>query len=55
MKFVNYLERISGVGVYPMVSLLIFTVLTIIVVIIALRTPDETIRRMENLPLDNDN
>ena len=24
MKFINYLERITGVGIYPLVSLLIF-------------------------------
>lgn len=55
MKFVNYLERITGVGIYPMVSLLLFTVLTILVVIIAVRTSDETVKEMGNLPLDNDN
>ncbi len=55
MKFVNYLERITGVGVYPMISLIVFTVFFILVVIYAFRTPDETVKEMENLPLDNDN
>lgn len=55
MKFINYLEKITGVGIYPLVSLLIFTVLFILVVIFAMRTSDETIKEMENLPLDNDN
>lgn len=55
MKFVNYLEKITGVGIFPMISLIIFTVLFVAVVIYAFRTPDETVKKMENLPLDNDN
>lgn len=55
MKFVNYLERITGVGIYPMISLLLFSVLTILVVVFALRTSDETVNEMKNLPLDHDN
>lgn len=55
MKFVNYLEKITGVGIFPMISLIIFTVFFILVVIYAIRTPNETVKRMENLPLDNDN
>ncbi len=55
MKFVNYLERITGVGIYPMVSLIVFTILFTLVVIYAIRTPNETVKEMENLPLDNEN
>ncbi|MFT3904044.1 MAG: CcoQ/FixQ family Cbb3-type cytochrome c oxidase assembly chaperone [Niabella sp.] len=53
MKFVNYLEKIGGVSIYPMVSLLLFTVIFILVVIFAMRTSDETVKEMENLPLDD--
>ncbi|OJU23006.1 MAG: cytochrome C oxidase Cbb3 [Sphingobacteriales bacterium 41-5] len=55
MKFVNYLEKITGVGVYPMISLIVFTLFFIGVVIYAIRTPNETVKEMENLPLDNEN
>ncbi|MBK7098979.1 MAG: CcoQ/FixQ family Cbb3-type cytochrome c oxidase assembly chaperone [Sphingobacteriales bacterium] len=55
MKFVNYLERITGVGIYPMISLLIFTALAVLVVIYVVHTSDETVNEMKNLPLDNDN
>jgi hypothetical protein len=55
MKFVNYLERISGVSIYPMVSLLMFITFFILVIIFAMRTSDETVNEMGNLPLDNDN
>ena len=30
MKFIHYLERITGVGVFPMISLLIFFVFFIV-------------------------
>lgn len=55
MKFINYLEKITGVGVYPMISLVVFTIFFALVVIYAIRTPNETIKKMENLPLENDN
>lgn len=52
MKFVNYLEKISGVSIYPIISLVIFTAVFVVVVLYALRTSNETISEMENLPLD---
>lgn len=55
MKFINYLEKITGVEIYPMISLVVFTVFFALVVLYAIRTPDETIEEMQNLPLDNDN
>lgn len=55
MKFVNYLEKITGVGIYPMISLIIFTILAILIVLYAFKTSEETVNKMKNLPLDNDN
>ena len=55
MKFVNYLEKISGVGIYPLLSLLLFTIISILVVLYAMRASNETISEMENLPLDEKN
>ncbi len=55
MKFVNYLEKISGVGIYPLLSLLLFTIIFILVVLYAMRASNETISEMENLPLDEKN
>ncbi|ANH81329.1 cytochrome C oxidase Cbb3 [Niabella ginsenosidivorans] len=52
MKFVNYLEKISGVGIYPLLSLLLFTIVFVLVVLYAMRASNETIAEMENLPLD---
>ena len=33
MKFINYLEGIAGVGIFPMISLLIFFVFFIVLII----------------------
>lgn len=38
-----------------MISLVVFTIFFALVVIYAIRTPNETIKKMENLPLENDN
>lgn len=52
MKFVNYLEKISGVGIYPLISLLLFTAVFVFVVIYAYKTDKATVDEMKNLPLD---
>lgn len=54
MKFTHYLEKITGVSVYPIVSLLLFVTFFIIVTLWVLRTDKKTIEHIENLPLDND-
>lgn len=53
MKFINYLEKIGGVSIYPIISLVLFTIIFAVVVIYAFRTSNETISEMENLPLDD--
>ncbi len=50
MKLSNYLEKISGVGIYPMLSLLLFMVFFITAVFIALRTSEDEVNHMKNLP-----
>lgn len=52
MKFSHYLEKITGVGTYPMVSLLLFVAFFTAVTIIVFKTNKSTISHMENLPLD---
>lgn len=52
MKFQHYLEKITGVEVYPMISLLLFVCFFILVTIWTFGTSKELIKRMENLPLD---
>ena len=52
MKFINYLEKINGVSIYPIISLVLFTAVFVAVIIYAMRASNETISEMENLPLD---
>ncbi|HTN18703.1 MAG TPA: hypothetical protein VL092_13520 [Chitinophagaceae bacterium] len=54
MKFTHYLEKIAGVSVYPVVSLLLFVSFFAIVTLWVWRTDPQTIEHLENLPLDND-
>lgn len=52
MKFINYLEKIKSISIYPVISLILFTALFTIVVIYAFKVSRESISEMENLPLD---
>jgi hypothetical protein len=55
MKIVSHtLEQISGVEIYPIISLLLFFVFFIIVGYMVLTTDKEHIEEMKNLPLDSD-
>ncbi len=54
MKFTHYLEKISGISVYPVISLLMFVSFFVIVTLWVLRTDKREIEYMESLPLDND-
>jgi cytochrome c oxidase cbb3-type subunit IV len=50
MKFINYLEKITGVGIYPMVSLLIFFVFFVGLTFWALKANKRYISEMKNIP-----
>ena len=52
MKFRNYLEQITDVSIYPIISLLLFVAFFTIVTIWVLRTDKQTIEEAERLPLD---
>lgn len=54
MKFADYLVTISGVRIYPLISLLLFVSFFILVTLWVLRTDRNTIAHMEQLPLDVD-
>ncbi len=55
MKFTNYLEQITGVGIYPMISLILFVIFFILVTLWVFGTSKETIKEMEELPFDKNN
>lgn len=51
MKFKTYLEQIKGVEVYPMVSLILFTVLFVAIVMYAFTADKETMDENARIPL----
>lgn len=55
MKFINYLEKITNVSIYPIISLVMFVTFFVIVTLWVLRFDKDTIKHLENLPLENDN
>jgi hypothetical protein len=52
MKFVNYLEKITGVSIYPLTSFIIFGVFFILMLIWVFRSDKDHINRISRIPLD---
>ena len=52
MKFVNYIEKVSGVDVYGLTSLGIFVTLFIIITISVIKADKKTIKEISEIPLD---
>ena len=52
MKFINYLTSISGVAIYPMVSLCIFVIFFTLLLFFTLRTSKQRIIELKNIPLE---
>ena len=50
MKFIHYLETITGVGIYPLTSLAIFFVFFAAVTTWTLKADKKYISSMKNLP-----
>ena len=55
MKFKYYLEHITGVGIYPMISLFIFVLFFAALTTWALKANKNYINEIKNIPLDNSN
>jgi hypothetical protein len=54
MKFINYLESISGISIFPMISLLVFFTFFILLFIRLYFMSKGTIEEISNLPLEDD-
>lgn len=50
----NTLEKIDGVEIYPIISLLIFFAFFVLVAYLVIKTDKKEIEEMSRLPLDND-
>ena len=49
----EHLSAVSGIAVYPIISMVLFIILFTITVIWVLRLDKKYLSRMENLPLDS--
>lgn len=52
MKFINYLESITGISIFPLSALLIFTTVFVLATVMVFKTDKATIERQKNVPLD---
>ncbi len=50
MKFIHYLERITGVGIFPMISLLMFFVFFSVLLLWVLKADRKYINELKNIP-----
>jgi len=55
MKFINYLESIAGIEIYPMISLAIFFLFFILLITWTFRVSKKKIEIMKNIPFENSN
>lgn len=55
MKFINYLETITGVSIYPLISLLMFFIFFTVLTVWALKANRKYMVAMKNIPLSEDN
>ena len=52
MKFINYLSSISGIGIFPMISLFIFVSFFAFVIVYLIKSDKKHINYMKNIPVD---
>jgi len=50
----HHVDTISGVEIYPIISLLLFFIVFITMLIYVYKIPKKSIEEISNLPLDND-
>ena len=50
MKFIHYLEKITGVGIYPLISLIIFFLFFTVLLLWILRADKKYISVLKNIP-----
>lgn len=55
LKYIkHHLDTISGVEIYPIISLILFFLVFTTMLIIVLKMPKRNIDKLSSLPLDND-
>jgi cytochrome c oxidase cbb3-type subunit 4 len=54
MKFINYLETITGIGIFPLISLSIFFIFFSAVTFWIIKADKGYINKIKNLPFEGD-
>lgn len=52
MKFINYLEKITGVSIYPLISFTIFGLFFLMMLVWVIKTDKKRIYDISRIPLD---
>lgn len=52
MKFIHYLEKITGVSIYPLISFVIFGLFFLVVLLWVIKTDKQKIHEVSRIPLD---
>jgi hypothetical protein len=52
MKFVNYVEKITGASIYGLSSLILFSTIFLIMLLWAIKADKKMIEEISNLPLN---
>ncbi|CAN5380236.1 hypothetical protein BH10BAC1_BH10BAC1_16490 [soil metagenome] len=53
MKFINYLESIAGIEIFPLISLAIFFTFFVVLAIWVIKVDKDRIVKMKNIPLND--
>jgi cbb3-type cytochrome oxidase subunit 3 len=52
MKFINYLESIMGIGIFPLISLILFFTFFTVLLIYVFRADKQHIQALKQIPLE---
>ena len=52
--FNNYLQSIEGIGIYPIISLLVFFIFFVVMIVWLTKVDKSYIKKMSSMPLDNE-
>jgi cytochrome c oxidase cbb3-type subunit IV len=55
MKFINYLESITGIGIYPLVSLFVFVIFFLLVTLFVIKGNKKYFEKLSNIPIEENN
>lgn len=53
MKFINYIEKISGIDIFGMISLIMFVLFFVVMLTWVFKTKKKEYNEISRIPLDN--